>query len=129
MWYNLSDVIYMDNKIGDIISCEVTGVTEYGVFVKLENGYNGLVHISEISNKYVSNIRKLYFPGDIIDAKIIEIDEEKKQVKLSVKRLKSKNSGKKAIEEKGEGFTPLKDNLNIWVEEKLKELEKSTKTP
>ena len=129
MWYNLSDVIYMDNKIGDVISCEVTGVTEYGVFVKLENGYNGLVHISEISNKYVSNIKKLYFPGDIIDAKIIEIDEEKKQVKLSVKRLKSKNSSKRVIEEKGEGFAPLKDNLDIWVSEKLKELEKSTKTP
>lgn len=119
----------MENKIGDVISCEVTGVTEYGVFVKLENGYTGLVHISEISNKYVNNIKKLYFPGDIIDAKIIEIDEEKKQVKLSVKRLKTKSNAKKAIEEKGEGFAPLKDKLNFWVEEKLKDLEKSTKTP
>ena len=45
-----------DVKLGDIVSCEVTGITKYGVFVKLENGYDGLVHISEISKKFVNNV-------------------------------------------------------------------------
>ena len=120
----------MDNlKIGDSVKCEVTGITTYGVFVKLDNGYDGLIHISEISDKFVSNIEKLYIAGDIIDAKIIEIDDEKKQVKLSVKESNKKNRKRKPIEEKGQGFEPLKSKLDEWVKEKLDELEKKTKTP
>lgn len=115
----------MENiKIGDIVKCEVTGITNYGVFVKLENGYDGLIHISEISDKFVNSIEKLYLPGDIIETKVIEVDEEKKQVKLSIKVLSGKNKKKRSIEEKGEGFKPLKENLDMWVQEKLKDLKK-----
>lgn len=116
-------------KIGDTISCEVTGLTKYGVFVKLENGYDGLVHISEISKKFVNNIERLYIEGDIIDAKVIEIDDEKKQVKLSIKDIDNKLKKKNSLIEKGDGFLPLKENLDIWVKEKLEELKKTTKTP
>ena len=116
-------------KIGDIVKCEVTGITNYGVFVKLENGYDGLIHISEISDKFVSNIEKLYISGDIIEAEVLEIDEDKNQVKLSIKKNNRLNKKKKTIQEKGKGFAPLKENLDMWVEEKLKELEKVTKTP
>ena len=115
----------MDNiKKGDVIKCEVTGVTNYGVFVKIEDSdYTGLIHISEISDKFVSNIDKLYIIGDVIDATILDIDNEKKQYKLSVKDL-NKKKNKKSITEKGQGFTPLKENLDKWVQERLKELEK-----
>lgn len=111
-------------KIGDIVKCEVTGITNYGVFVKLENGYDGLIHISEISDKFVNNIEKLFFVGDIMEAKVIEVDNEKKQVKLSIKILNKKEKKKKKIEEKGEGFAPLKENLDRWIHEKLKQLKK-----
>ena len=121
---NMSDI-----KVGDIISCEVSGITEYGVFVKVNDEYSGLVHISEISNKFVSNIERLYIIGDVIEAKVIEIDEEKKQIKLSIKDNKNKKNKNKKIVEKGEGFKPLKENLDKWVEERLKELEKNAKTP
>ena len=118
-------VIYMDNiKIGDVIKCEVTGITNYGVFVKIDENYTGLIHISEISDKFVSNIEKLYIEGDIIDATVIEIDEEKKQIKLSVKDLNKKGGKKKKIIEKGQGFKPLKENLEKWVKERLEELKK-----
>ena len=70
------------------------------------------------------NIEKLYLPGDIIETKVIEVDEEKKQVKLSIKVLNGKNKKKRSIEEKGEGFKPLKENLDMWVQEKLKDLKK-----
>ena len=125
--YNEVDVIYM--KVGDIIKCEVSGITEYGVFVNLDNGYSGLIHISQISGKFISNIDKLYIIGDVVTAKIIEIDEEKKQVKLSIKDNEVKKKKKKVIEEKGQGFKPLKEKLDFWVKEKLKELEKNSKTP
>ncbi len=116
-------------NIGDLVKCEVTGVTSYGVFVKLENGFDGLIHISEVSSKFVSNLEKLFIPGDIVEAKIIEIDDEKSQVKLSIKSIKGNKKRKKTIQEKGKGFEPLKENLDNWVKEKLKELEKETKTP
>ena len=115
-------------KIGDIVRCEVTGVTDYGIFVKLDNEYSGLVHISEISERFVSSVEKLYIIGDVIDAKVIEIDDDKKQIKLSIKKNKENRRKKKKIEEKGEGFKPLEENLNKWVEERLKELEKNAKT-
>ena len=43
-------------KNGDIIKCTVTGITDYGIFIKSENDYTGLCHISEISNYYVKDI-------------------------------------------------------------------------
>lgn len=120
----------MENiKIGDLVKCEVTGVTSYGVFVKLEDDYVGLIHISEISEKFVSNIEKKYIVGDILEAKVIEIDNEKKQIKLSTKELNKKSKKSRKIQEKGQGFAPLKENLDKWVQEKLKDLEKLAKTP
>ena len=116
----------MENiKVGDIVKCTVTGVTDYGVFVKVNDEYTGLVHISEISEKFVSSVERLYIIGDIIDAKILEIDEDKKQVKLSIKENKENKKKKRKIEEKGEGFKPLQENLDKWVQERLKELEKN----
>ncbi len=116
-------------KKGDIVKCCVTGLTDYGVFVKLENEYSGLIHISEISNKYISNLERLFIEGDNFEAKVLEVDEEKKQVKLTIKGNKSNHKLIDGLEEKGEGFTPLRENLDNWVKEKLKDLEKSTKTP
>ncbi len=112
-------------KKGQIIKCEVTGITNYGVFVKLPNGYDGLVHISELSDKYVNSVKKLYIEGDYIEAKVLEIDDEKKQVKLSIKKNKVNTKTKKSIEEKGKGFEPLKENLEKWIQEKLNDLNKS----
>ena len=113
-------------KIGDVVECEVTGITNYGVFVKLGSDYTGLIHISEISNRFVNDIEKLYIMGEVIEAKILEIDETNKQIKLSIKQnehFRRKNK----LQERGEGFKPLKDNLEIWVREKLKDLEKVSK--
>ena len=114
-------------KINDIVTCEISGITDYGIFVKVDNDYSGLIHISEISDKFVSNINSLYIKGDILDAKVIEIDSEKKQLKLSIKfNEKSKNKNK--LTEKGKGFEPLKEKLDIWVKEKMEELGKLEKT-
>lgn len=116
-------------KKGSIVKCEVSGITDYGVFVKLDEGYSGLIHISELSEKFVSNIERLYIKGDIIEAKVIEVDKDKKQVKLSLKDNELLNNSKKAIVEKGRGFEPLKESLDLWVKEKLEDLEKNAKTP
>ena len=44
-------------KVGDIVCGNITGITDYGIFVKLEDGYTGMVHISEISD-IINNLNK-----------------------------------------------------------------------
>lgn len=73
-------------NLGDVVRGEVTGVVDFGIFVKIEEGFEGLVHISEIDWSLVENPHNLYKPGDQIEAKIIEIKDDK--ISLSIKALK-----------------------------------------
>jgi len=73
-------------SLGDVIEGEVTGAVDFGVFVRLEENLEGLVHISEIDWALVENPRELYKPGDKVKAKIIEIKDGK--ISLSIKALK-----------------------------------------
>lgn len=110
-------------KIGKIVEGQITGVTKYGVFVSLEDNYTGMIHISEVSNKYIENLNEKFKIGDLIRVKVLSIDENKLQVKLSIKKI-GKQIKRKGIEEKGKGFEPLKQNLSEWIEEKIEEIEK-----
>ena len=73
-------------SVGDVLECEVTGMVDFGVFVKLEEGLEGLVHISEIDWGLVDDPRHFFKVGDKTKVKIIDIKEGK--VSLSVKQLK-----------------------------------------
>jgi len=73
-------------SVGDEVDGEVTGVDDFGVFVKVEDGLEGLVHISEMDWGLVENPKNMYKPGDKIRVKIIEIKDEK--ISLSIKALK-----------------------------------------
>src|SRR6185503_14957258 len=72
--------------VGDVVSGEVTGMVDYGVFVKLEEGLEGLVHISEIDWGLVDDPRHFFKVGDQVKVRIIDIKDGK--VSLSVKQLK-----------------------------------------
>ncbi len=111
-------------KVGKIVEGQITGITKYGVFVSLEDNYTGMVHISEVSNKFVSDLEHEFKIGDIVKVKILEIDENKLQVKLSIKKVRTNYNNKKTITEVGRGFEPLKDKLPIWTSEKMEELAK-----
>lgn len=83
-------------KVGDIIECEITGVVDFGVFVKLEEGLEGLVHISELDWSLVENPNDLFKTGQKTIAQIIEIKDGK--ISLSIKALKTNpwmNAGEK----------------------------------
>ena len=108
-------------KEKDKVEGQITGVTEYGIFVKLEDNYFGLIHISDVSNDFVSDLPSMFNVGDTINATVLSVDEENKQVKLTIKEKKQK----KFLEEKGAGFAPLKENLDRWIEEKLEDLKKN----
>jgi len=72
-------------SVGDVIECEVTGLVDFGIFLKLEEGVEGLVHISEMAWSLVENPRTLYKVGDKVKAKIIEIKDGK--ISFSIKTL------------------------------------------
>ncbi len=71
--------------VGDVVDGTVTGATEFGVFVKLEEGLEGLVHISEMDWALVENPKGRYKIGEGVKVKVIEIKDDK--VSLSIKAL------------------------------------------
>lgn len=73
-------------QVGDVVEGEVTGMVDFGVFVKLEEGLEGLVHISEIDWGLVDDPRHFFKVGDRVKVKIIDIKDGK--VSLSAKQLK-----------------------------------------
>lgn len=73
-------------QLHDVVTGEVTGMVDFGVFVKIEEGLEGLVHISEIDWALVENPRTLFRVGEKIKVKIIEIKDGK--ISLSIKALK-----------------------------------------
>lgn len=115
------------NKIKekDIIRVKITGIQKYGAFATLENeDYNGLIHISEISYGYVKNINDFINIGDNIYAEVLNINENHKQMKLSIKDIDYKKDGckLKRMAETKNGFTPLQNNLETWINTKIKEI-------
>ncbi len=73
-------------EVGEIVEGEISGMVDFGVFVKLEEGLEGLVHISEIDWSLVEDPRELYNIGDKVRVQVIEIKDGK--ISLSIKALK-----------------------------------------
>jgi len=113
----------MNIEKGNIINGIVSGIVGYGVFVNFENGYRGLIHISEISNNYVKTIEDYVKLEDEIPCKILEVDHEKKKISCSIK---DSDFIKNKEKEKDRGFQPLKENLPNWIDEKIAEMNKKT---
>jgi small subunit ribosomal protein S1 len=72
--------------VGDELDCEVTGIVDFGVFLKIEDGLEGLVHISELDWGLVEDPRSMFKLKDKVKAKIIDIKDGK--ISLSIKALK-----------------------------------------
>ena len=78
-------VIDDNYQIGQVIEGKVVQIKEYGAFVELEPGLDGLVHISEVAHKRVGNIGEELEIGQVVTAKILEIDKERKRISLSIR--------------------------------------------
>lgn len=112
-------------KVGDIIKGQVSGITKYGIFVHVDLSYNGLIHISEVSNEFVNNIEDYVKMGETIYCQVLEVDENTLHLKLSIKNINYKSEPEpNGIKETRLGFLPLKNALPGWIEEKLKEYNK-----
>ena len=113
-------------KIGDIIEVKVTGIEQYGIFVKVNDEYSGLIHISEIDNSFIRDISDYVYFGETIYANIIGIDEMGKHLNLSIKNMNYTNNAdqNKKIKESISGFLPLHNQIDIWIEEKISKMKK-----
>jgi small subunit ribosomal protein S1 len=72
---------------GDTVEGKVTKVVTFGAFVEIMPGVEGLVHISELAQHHVENPREVVSQGDLVEAKIIEVDAERRRLSLSLKRV------------------------------------------
>lgn len=72
-------------EVGQVIEGKVVQIKEYGAFVELEPGLDGLVHISEVAHKRVENINNELQVGQVVNVKILEIDKDRKRISLSIR--------------------------------------------
>ena len=107
----------------EIVEGCVTGIENYGIFVTLDEYYNGLIHISEITDNYVKDINSFVDIGETIRVRVIESDDDTFHVKLSIKDLNYRIKKRKhtRIPETINGFDTLEKQLNLWLEEKKNE--------
>lgn len=74
-------------KEKDVIEGIVTSIKKYGVFLSFDNGYVGLLHISEISSNFINNLDKYFYLGDKVTVYVKEVDNSTKFLKVSLKLL------------------------------------------
>ena len=116
-------------EVGSIVSGRVSGIEEYGIFVSLDNGTTGLIHISEISDSFVKNVGDYAKINSLITAQVLDYDEIHDKLKLSLKALhegKRKSNHEEIVETKS-GFGGLENSLYLWIAEKEEEISKKQK--
>lgn len=104
-----------------IVTGYVTGIEPYGIFVSLDDYYDGLIHISEISNDFVNNVSNYASVGETIKMKVLEVNEMCHHIKLSIKDIDYRDEKSSKIKPTKHGFTTLKKNLPVWIDSKMKE--------
>ncbi len=115
-------------KKGDVVKARITAIENYGAFAAIDDEYSGLIHISELTERFVRNITDFVEVGDVINVKILDTSGRKNQLRLSAKDVNKnlyKNKHRK-IKETIFGFYLLKNALPNWIEEKMEEINKKS---
>ncbi len=110
---------------GQIVEGVITGIQSYGAFVSLDKYCSGLIHISEISDGFVRDIRNFVNVGEVVKVKVVDYDEATNQAKLSLKALKKGHTRKHKRQILSNptlpimrlGFQTIANNLQNWIEE------------
>lgn len=115
-------------KNGQIVEGVITGIQPYGAFVSIDENTTGLIHISEISDDFVRDIRQYVAQGEQIIAKIIDVSDGPNQLRLSLKALnyssrkirEDKEHKRSLVPESVLGFKSLDVKMPQWVAKKEK---------
>ncbi|MCK5094194.1 MAG: 30S ribosomal protein S1 [Spirochaetes bacterium] len=113
-WVNLK----MKYPKGSVVTGFVTSITDFGVFVKVDEDIEGLIHISQLANEKIGDPKEHFKVGDKVKATVINIDEDKKKVALSIKEFINRleeNEMKKYLEDdsKKTGSVTLGDLIDL----------------
>ncbi len=106
--------------VGALIEGLVTNITDFGLFVEVEEGIEGLVHVSEISQKKVKSPNEMFKEGVTIQAKVIHVSAEERRLGLSIKQLKDDEDRKKPREFRT-GSSEAGQNLGDLLKQKFEE--------
>ena len=101
--------------IGSIVKGKIVNITNFGAFAKLEEGVEGLIHISELDEKHVDNPSEVVSIGDELELKVISLDPEERRIGLSLKEAKGEQERTEVIqyrEETKDERTTLADLLD-----------------
>ncbi len=79
--------VFENRQVNEIVHGRVTKLVSFGAFVEIEEGVEGLIHISELAQHHVEDPSEIVRPGQDVNVKIIEIDPERRRLSLSLKRL------------------------------------------
>lgn len=107
-------------EVGSIVSGTVTSVMQFGVFVDIGNGKSGLVHISELSSRYVKDINEFVKKGNEVKVKIVKIDDDGK-ISLSMKQAEDSVKKPRKAEQKNEKTSARPDSFD-WTAKPADEL-------
>lgn len=81
------EIFKRDFQIGDVAEVKIVSITSFGAFAQIIPGVDGLIHISQIANERIAKVSDKLAVGDVVNAKIIDIDFDKKKVSLSVRAV------------------------------------------
>jgi small subunit ribosomal protein S1 len=97
------------HRPNDVLEGTVTKVVAFGAFVEILPGVEGLVHISELADHHVENPSEVVEPGTKLNVKILEIDEERRRLSLSIKRVEGQNMPMQGL---GEQLQAAEDSVD-----------------
>jgi len=107
-------------EVGKEIAGTVTNLTDFGVFIELEEGIEGLVHVSEISKEKIKTPIGKYSIGDVITAKVMNINSDERRIGLSIKRLEME-SDQSLLSEYVNNIKPATSTFGEILRENLQE--------
>ena len=110
---------------GDIVYGTITNILGYGALVEVDKEYTGLIHISEFSDNYVRSIRDFVEIGEKVKLRVIEVEEDKKRLKLSYKTMNKARGVKGEIPKFTIGFKSLRDRLPQFIKEQNEQVRDS----
>ena len=89
-------------KVGDVAKVKIVKLMSFGAFAEVVPGVDGLIHISQIADRRIDSPADCLSEGEMVDAKIIEVDEDKKKISLSIRALLTAPVAEEAAEEEAE---------------------------
>lgn len=100
-------------KVGQMVKGKVTKLASFGAFVEIEEGIDGLVHISQISDERVQKVKDALQPGQEVEARVIKIDPVERRIGLSIKAAKLADDEFVVSEDMLEGLRPGEDLVDL----------------